>query len=132
MANTNELEQLIFQMGINGDNAQETLKLILGNLNTIQNKLLAIGKTPLGIAGYDKVGKELKQIQEAMGEMNKQLKTNTTSWGDIGKLAKEHGTNIANAESKVESLNKSITKTKKEQENYNTTLTKTGELEISK
>ena len=129
MENTNGLEQIMFQVGVDGTNAQETLKLILGNLSSIQNKLLAIGKTPLDISGNANVGTELKQVQQAMGDITAQLKTNITSWGDIGRLAKEHGTNITNAEAKAESLNKSITKTKKEQENYNTTLTKTGELQ---
>ena len=44
MANTNEVEQLNLQVGMDGANAQETLKLILGSLSGIQNKLLAIGK----------------------------------------------------------------------------------------
>ena len=34
MANTNEVEQLNLQVGMDGANAQETLKLILGNLAT--------------------------------------------------------------------------------------------------
>ena len=125
MANTNEVEQLNLQVGMDGANAQETLKLILGSLSGIQNKLLAIGKTPINIGGgYTQVTSDLKIIQEVMGKMTAQLKTNSTTWNDVAGYAKEYGKDIANAEAKVESLNKSITKTKKEQENYNTTLTK--------
>ena len=113
MANTNEVEQLNLQVGMDGANAQETLKLILGSLSSIQNKLLAIGKTPINIGGgYTQVTSELKLIQEVMGKMNAQLKTNSTTWNDVAGYAKEYGKDIANAEAKVESLNKSITKTK--------------------
>lgn len=113
MANTNEVEQLNLVMGMDGANAQETLKLVLGNLNSIQNKLLAIGKTPIDIGGgYSKVASELKTIQEAMGKMTAQLKTNSTTWNDISGYVTEYGKDIANAEAKVESLNKSIKTTK--------------------
>ncbi len=113
MANTNEVEQLNLQVGMDGANAQETLKLILGSLSGIQNKLLAIGKTPINIGGgYTQVTSDLKIIQEVMGKMNAQLKTNSTTWNDVAGYAKEYGKDIANAEAKVESLNKSITKTK--------------------
>jgi len=113
MANTNEVEQLNLVMGMDGANAQETLKLVLGNLNSIQNKLLAIGKTPIDIGGgYSKVASELKTIQEAMGKMTAQLKTNSTTWNDISGYVAEYGKDIANAEAKVESLNKSIKTTK--------------------
>ena len=113
MANTNEVEQLNLQVGMDGANAQETLKLILGSLSGIQTKLLAIGKTPINIGGgYTQVTSELKIIQEVMGKMNAQLKTNSTTWNDVAGYAKEYGKDIANAEAKVESLNKSITRTK--------------------
>ena len=117
MANTNEVEQLNLQVGMDGANAQETLKLILGSLSGIQNKLLAIGKTPINIGGgYTQVTSELKLIQEVMGKMNAQLKTNSTTWNDVAGYAKEYGKDIANAEAKAGSLNKSIKSALKEQE----------------
>ena len=117
MANTNEVEQLNLQVGMDGANAQETLKLILGSLSGIQTKLLAIGKTPINIGGgYTQVTSELKLIQEVMGKMNAQLKTNSTTWNDVAGYAKEYGKDIANAEAKAGSLNKSIKSSLKEQE----------------
>ena len=129
MANTNEVEQLNLQVGMDGKNAQETLKLILGSLGGIQNKLLAIGKTPINIGGgYTQVTSDLRIIQEVMGKMTAQLKTNSTTWNDVVGYINKYGEKIASAEAKVESLNKSIKTTKKEQENLNIIETKTNAL----
>ena len=63
MANTNEVEQLNLQVGMDGANAQETLKLILGSLSGIQNKLLAIGKTPINIRVPANIGEKIEKME---------------------------------------------------------------------